>query len=233
MKNSFKTLLLMTTMLTSGFVFGQKTQNQKAETKDKFKVTTGVLNTRSPDNFDNLIQRAFIKPSYQITDKISVSAEIGTSKFIELDKKVNSIAFAFGYEGKRTKLNFGYSDVNNELFAKGAYKANDKGLSFVAHAQNLTKKLPETDFLPSIPDEISVAFLAMAEQKTKLYEKNNFKVDMTAGLGISTAPDQDTRLAYKAMFSANFGDIVFSGGVQPLHPVGFQPKATFLLKYNF
>lgn len=229
---NLKKLLLMTTILTSNFVLGQKEEKQTLDKKNKFKTELGLANIRSMDGSDNFIQRSFIKPTYYLTDKFSVSAEMGASYFPLLDKNVYNFSPAIHFEHKKIQASFGFFDVNNQLFIKTTYKDSDKNLSFSAHAQNLTKAPAKTNFFPEIPDQLNVSFLALAETKSLMYKKNKFKIGAVAGLGLSSSPNENIRLAYKAMFAASYGDMTFVAGLQPLAPVAFDQKATFLLKYN-
>lgn len=237
MKNNLKTLLLMSTMLVSGFLFGQN--NQKTDKKDKLKITAGALNVRTTNKLDNVLERVFVKSTYQLTDELSVSAELGATHFDLVNKNNATFSPSIDFKNKRFEAGAGFFGINNELFTKAKYKFNDNKTALLFHFQNLTTPSPQADFFPSIPKKWDVASLLLVENKASIYKNNNFNIGLIAGLGVSVDQDGNTDVAAKALFLVNAenilggkGKVTLAVGVQPLPVVGFDERATVLLKLS-
>ncbi len=236
MKNILKTGLLMTTMLMSGFLFGQSAQKKEKDNNRKFKLTAGLLNVRGSDDLDdghleNGLERGFLKTTYQFNDHWSVSSELSHVYFAMPDQDIWTLSPSIAYKNKNWDVSIGFFPVNNEPFAKLGYQFNDQRNSVFIQGQNITRKPFEASFLPEIPENLDAVFLAMAENKSIIYADQSIKIQTILGVGGSLNQAGKTNLALKTLFLINYGDLTLGVGVQPLSPLQFDERGTIFLKY--
>lgn len=230
-KNIVLTALLLTaTALTSPTAQAQdkKTDNKNSK---RFSITAGVMNARSKEDLSSMNHHAYIKPALHLGNHFTVAAEIGTTHWDIPDKTSHNISPSFSLKASKLDATIGFSDVNNQPFAQCTYQFNNHW-SLNTHSQSLSRKPPQTTLLPQMPDNCNVAHMAMAEWKTKLFQRNKTTVATVLGGGISHKPSEDFKAAYKAMLVVKRGHLSAGMGITPMHPIGFEPNTIGFLQFT-